>query len=121
MCNYMRTIILIFIILLITSCSDNADLGNSYYYLDSFEAKDVGYPYGAIVYKSPTKNLYKNTIISREVVHVKHNDKFILAKQTVEDKVDTNYYIIDKINDKLFGPLTLDSFTVLSNTLQTEL
>lgn len=118
----MRIIILTFITIFLSNCSNNnTELGNSYYYLDRFEATDIGYPNGAIVYKSPTKNLFKEIIISKQVVQVNHNDKYILAKQIVTNKIDTNYYIIDKINSKLFGPLTIDSCIILSKELQTEL
>ena len=31
---------------------DNQELGEGYYYLPSYEAVDVGYPGGSVVYKS---------------------------------------------------------------------
>lgn len=136
----MRTFILILLTFLIPGCKwSNADLGDSYYYLDSYEAYDVGYPYGAIIYKSLHKNLFRQTVISREVVDAHYNDQFIIAKQLapknrldtnfyVTEKeygkvlqLDTSYFIIDKEKDKVFGPLTLDSYSKLKKTLHVEL
>ncbi len=123
MCNYINTFILtLFAVLLLSSCVDNADLGDSYYYLDPFEAMDVGYPDGAIIYKSTKKLVYDSIIISKEVVQVSHNDQFILAKQLADlNKLDTNYFIIDKERDKIYGPIALDSCKKLKQFLKTGL
>jgi di/tripeptidase len=117
-CAIMRTLIITFITILISGCSGNADLGNSYYYLDTFEAIDVGYPYGAIIYKGDTENHFDTTIISREVVQVIRTQRYIFAKQIAsENKLDTNCYVIDKTTDKVFGPVKTDSFAKLKNSL----
>jgi hypothetical protein len=122
MCNYMRTLILTLIILIISSCSsDESDLGQSYFYLDSFEAKDVGFPDGPVIYKSTEKYLFQKIVIGREVVQVQHNDNYIFAKQVATDNNgDTNNYIIDKLHDILYGPMTADSLTSLKRTLRTD-
>lgn len=112
----------LFSVLFFSSCADNADLGDSYYYLDPFEAIDVGYPDGAIVYKSTKKLVFDSIIISKEVVQVSHNDQFIFAKQLADvNKLDTNYFIIDKERDKIYGPTTLDSCQKLKQFLNTGL
>jgi hypothetical protein len=123
MCNYMRTFILKLVAFFIfSSCADNADLGDSYYYLDPLEAIDIGYPYGAIIYKSNKKLVFDTTIVSKEVVQVSHSDKFIFAKQlTDKNGLDTSYYIIDKGRDKVYGPTNLDSCQKLKIFLKTGL
>jgi hypothetical protein len=117
----MRTFTLTLLaVLIFTSCEDNADLGDSYYYLDPYYAMDVGYPDGAIIYKSSRKLSFENIIISKEVVEATHNDKFIFAKQLSDtNKIDTSYYIIDKLSDKVFGPLKYDSCEKLKTILKT--
>jgi hypothetical protein len=114
--------LILFAALIFSSCADKSDLGNSYYYLDPFEAMDVGYPDGAIIYKSNKKLFFDTIIISKEVVQAIHNDKFILAKQLVDkNSLDTNYYIIDKKIDKVYGPTNLDSCEKLKLSLNAEL
>lgn len=121
MCNYMKTLILTSIVILLSSCRNDADLGNSYYYLDTFYAMDVGYPDGAIIYKGDAEYHFDTTIISREVVQVTRNDRYIFAKQVVgENKLDTNYYVIDKVTDKVIGPVKTDVFEKLRNSLKRE-
>lgn len=119
----MKTHYQIILSILLLSCQwSNADLGDSYYYLDKYEAKDIGFPDGAIIYKSETKNLFKDVKISKEVVEVKHNDNFIFAKQLANaNRLDTSYYIIDKVGDKVYGPLTKDSCNHLRIELRTDL
>lgn len=120
MCNYMRTTILTLIVILFSNCTrDNAELGDSYYYLDNIEAIDIGYPDGAIIYKSKSKLQFDTVIISKEVVHATHNDNFIIAKQlATTNRLDTSYYIIDKNIGKVYGPLTADSCETLKITLR---
>ena len=55
----MTKIILFLSIFCFLSCRNNDNLGSGYYYLSDFNAMDVGYPYGSIVYKSNQENLYK--------------------------------------------------------------
>ena len=50
---------------------DDQNLGDNYYYLPKYEAKDIGYPGGAIVYKSAEKNIFKEVKIEGEVINVK--------------------------------------------------
>lgn len=56
----------------------------NYFYLSRYEALDVGYPYGAIVYKSPEEYLYRNVIIGGNVLIFKQNSKYIVAKQDLD-------------------------------------
>jgi hypothetical protein len=83
---------------------------------------DVGYPGGAIIYKSTEKLFFDSIIISKQVVEVTYNARFIFAKQIVTDQtLDTNYYFIDKLNGQVYGPLTLDSSKKVSNRLKIRL
>ena len=119
----MKKSILLFVAsLIICSCTDNSDLGDSYYYLDSFEAIDVGFPNGAIIYKSKKKHQFDSIVISKEVVYAIHSNRFIFAKQlSNEQKRDTNYYIIDKLNDKIYRSTSIDSCDKLKRYLKTDL
>ena len=119
----MRTVLIVIILVIsFSSCKDDANLGDSYYYLDPCEAIDVGYPDGAIIYKSDRKLVFDTTIISKQVVAVTHNDQFILAKQvSTADVYDTNYYFVDKTTDRVYGPLTLDSSKKITIHLRTGL
>jgi hypothetical protein len=117
-----RTFLLTLITISLSSCQDESHLGNSYYYLDSFEAIDVGFPDGAIIYKGDKELHFDTTIISKEVIMVTHNDKFIFAKQLATSDIhDTNYYYIDKYSEVVYGPLTLDSSKKISALLNTGL
>ncbi len=118
----MRLFLFLLTIISFLSCQDKTDLGNSYYYLDTFEAKDVGFPGGAIIYKGERKLQFDTTIISREVVYATHNNRYIRAKQVATDNTrDTSYYYIDKLRNVVYGPLTLDSSRKRSTLLNTGL
>jgi hypothetical protein len=167
---------------MLVSCNDGSDLGNKYYYLPDYEALDIGYAYGSMVYKSENKNHFNNVLIYSEIERINYNDKYILAIQKPnksliikrikddlelwnnyysENKKDSlvslvhkkmllsnihklvgsnkteklnitadsifnneifykkmfqnksNYYIIQKANDSIFGPLTLKKFDAI--------
>jgi hypothetical protein len=119
----MKAFIVFSISILLSGCQwSNSDLGDSYYYLDSYEAVDVGFPDGAVIYKSSTKNLYQEIKITKQVVQVSHNDRFILVKQlTNKDRLDTNYFIIHKKYDIVYGPMNLNSFTKIKSFLKIEI
>jgi hypothetical protein len=112
-------------ILILTCCaiiifmfwgSDKQDLGGNYYYLPKYEAIDVGYPGGAIIYKSPKKYLYKDIKIYGNVISVNSNKNFIIAIQETDSsnaneinsiivkKRYLKYYIIAKETDSVYGP-----------------
>ena len=52
-----------------------------YYYLPEEESKDVGYPYGAIIYKSDKEYAFENTIVYSDVEECVSSDKYILVYQ----------------------------------------
>ena len=95
---------------------DDQNLGDNYYYLPKYEAKDIGYPGGAIVYKSAEKNIFKEVKIEGEVINVNSNKDFIIAIQKAyTSRFDTSrlnitemnclkYYIINKKSDLVYGP-----------------
>lgn len=170
----------IFIVLgfLLFSC-DEAILGDNYYYLTDYEARDVGYEYGSIVYNSSSIDNFKDIIVYSDIEKCKSDNEFILvlqvpnkplmisrlknslefwnsyflknkkninvdlvhgeisleninklflknSSQDIDRAVDSifrneifykkmfqdkkNYYIIQKDNDSVFGPLTLEEF-----------
>ncbi|HET9058202.1 MAG TPA: DUF3997 domain-containing protein [Chitinophagaceae bacterium] len=102
--------------------SDDQNLGDNYYYLPEYEAIDVGYPGGAIIYKSTQKYLFSNVKISGNIISVNTNKDYIIALQqkidSVFDKTSSNitekdslkYFIIQKKADLLFGPYSKDEY-----------
>ena len=115
---------MLFSFFLLTACQWNdAKLGHHYYYLNQDEATDVGYPGGAIIYKSAQEYSYSDVIVSGNVVEVRFNDQFIVAKQKpIEKATDTIwYFLINKTNDRVYGPCSMDSIHVLMNKLDVKL
>jgi hypothetical protein len=109
-----KIILLLFISLLI-GCSfffDKEKLGDNYYYLSIFDAYDVGFEKGPIIYKSNQKMVFEKIIIEGDVVEVNYNDNYIIAKKANhiefrkeyfnDEKVE--YFIISKKSDSIFGP-----------------
>ena len=108
-----KTIILIMVLVLAIISFfileiDEQDLGGNYYYLPAYEAVDVGYPGGAIIYKSQQKYSYSDVKIQEEVISVNNNKDFVLAIQKLNNsstKRDSlQYYIIAKKSDLVYGP-----------------
>lgn len=60
---------------------DTETLGDNYYYLSPYEAIDVGFPEGAIIYKSSQKNLFSDIKIQGEVISINYDKDFIVAVQ----------------------------------------
>lgn len=92
-------------------------LGNGYYYLSLEEAIDVGYPGGAIIYKSTQQNYLKDIKITGNVMEVEHNEKYIIAMQQkvrtyreFHSGIKKQYYIIDKTTDIVYGPYTMEEY-----------
>ena len=111
-----KSVLLILISFLICcSCSDRK-LGDNYYFLPKYESIDVGYPNSeAIVYKSNQEYVFNNIIIRGDVLEINFNSKYIIAKRDPLISRDKNsglieYYIVEKKNDKIFGPLTKKDF-----------
>lgn len=67
--------------------NDNQVLGHDYYYLPDYEALDMGYVGGGILYKSGIKNSFENVIIPANVVKVKANKRYIIAIQKPDREV----------------------------------
>jgi len=109
---YLNILILLFTCI---SCSDRK-LGDDYYFLPKYESIDVGYPDSeAFVYKSNQEYVFSDIKIRGDVLDVNYNSKYIIAKRDPLISRDENsgiieYYIIEKKNDKLFGPLTEKGF-----------
>lgn len=112
-------VILLFVVLYLTWRRFNEqDLGDNYYYLPEYEAIDIGYPYGAIVYKSAGRYIFSDVKIHRNVTRVSKDKNFIIAiqqddmvntKATQANMVDSNYlhfFIIVKETDKVYGPFS---------------
>ena len=180
----MKKTFIIFVLFTLFSCNDGSDLGDDYYYLPDYEALDIGYAYGTMVYKSENKNHFNDVIVYSDIKNIKFNSEYIIVLQEpnkklmikqiaddlttwnnyyLENKKDSvvnlthgklslknidnlikenksrrldkiadsifnkesfykkifknkeNYYIIQKENDSIFGPLNLKEFTKIKN------
>ncbi len=88
---------LTFIILIgFFSCNTNK-LDNDYHYLSKYEAEDVEYPYGAIVYKSKNENSFDKIIICSDVISFVSNNKYILVYQEPNKKLFAKF-LTDELN-----------------------
>ncbi|EKT3966592.1 hypothetical protein NTJ12_001659 [Flavobacterium psychrophilum] len=103
----MKKIVVLLTLFTLFSCNDGSDLGNKYYYLPDYEALDIGYAYGSIVYKSENKNHFNNVLIYSEIEKINYNDEYILAIQKpnkasmtkrIKDDLElwNNYYLESK-------------------------
>ncbi|MPL56193.1 hypothetical protein SDC9_01675 [bioreactor metagenome] len=107
----MKLTVYIFVLILFYSCNDGSNLGNNYYYLPDYESKDIGYPYGTIVYKSKEKNHFDKILVYSDVEKVKLNNNFIIVFQRpnkkfmlkkIEDDLNTwNYYYSENKKDSI--------------------
>ena len=112
------------------SGEDEQTLGDNYFFLPKYEALDVGYPDGAIIYKSPEKNLFKEIKIKKEVVSVEHNRDFIIAIQEsnnnsfeignshIEERNFLNYFIIVKKTNHVYGPFKYSDYVSMRKELK---
>ena len=76
----MKNIIYTYVFCLLFSCYES-DLPNHYYFLSSFEASDIGYPYGSIIYKSNIKNVFQKVVVYSDIIKYKVNKKSIIVIQ----------------------------------------
>ncbi len=119
----MRIQILIFLLSIISGCKWNdSNLGKNYYYLNEYNAVDMGFPDGAIIYKSKEENVFQDIKVSGNVVKVDYDENFIIAKRIARESMnDTSYFIIIKKTDTVLGPLNLKSFRQKEIELNIEL
>lgn len=111
--------------LAMSSCFSEAELGDGYYYLSYYDAIDVGYNEGSLIYKSTQKSYYQTILIQGGIVEVKKNKQFIIVGQN-KQQVDRNfktevyyYWIIDKKNKPdVYGPFTLDDYLTKKRELE---
>jgi hypothetical protein len=102
---------------------DEENLGDDYYYLTPYDALDVGYPGGAIVYKSDRKDFFQDIKVRGNVIKVKSDKDFIVAvrnndtinfeiqngKNTFSDKKKF-YFIVIKSMGNVLGPFNKVEF-----------
>ena len=124
-------IFLLFIVSLTGCVWDEGVLGDDYYWMPDYEAEDVGY-YGSILYKSDNQNILSGIKICPDVINAKSNNTYIIVIQRpnkmvieqmrVEGRIDrkksyeylyknaTNYYIINKKTDIIYGLLNKEEY-----------
>ncbi|MDY0318328.1 MAG: DUF3997 domain-containing protein [Candidatus Izemoplasmatales bacterium] len=115
-------ILLLLVLYLIWGGVNEQDLGDHYYYLPKYEALDLGFPDGAIIYKSAQRNVFSDVKIHKNVISVNNNKDFIIAiqqddsvniKSTQSIVLDSNslhYFIIAKQKDMVYGPLSKNEY-----------
>lgn len=81
---------ILFIVFLLTSCSNIETLGEDYYYLSGDDAMDIGYPYGSLIYRSKQKTTFDETLIYADVIKKKADDQYIIIKQQPNKKLAIN-------------------------------
>lgn len=102
--------------LTMSSCFSKAELGNGYYYLSYDDAIDVGYNEGSLIYKSTQKSYYQTILIQGGILEVKKDKTYILVGQNQQQtdlKYETvvyYYWIINKNNSEVYGPLLFDNY-----------
>ena len=89
----MRKLFVIFVLLLLISCNEK-ELGNNYYYLPDYEAKE--YLTGAFIYRSCNEDVFDEIIIYPDIKKINHNDKYIIAQQQPNKKL-----MVKRIKDNL--------------------
>jgi len=116
------SVILLLGILIFILRSDEQDLGDNYYYLPRYEAIDIGFPGGGIIYKSTQKNVFSNIKIYGNVINVNTNEDYIVAIQNADTsyiatthstdakKESLQYFIIQKKSDLVYGPYTKEKY-----------
>lgn len=106
----MKTIKSFFLIILIScfsSCKDESNLGDHYFYLPDYESIDIGYPYGSIIYVSKEKNKFDKILIYADLKKINSDDDYVIAQQypnkklmiqNIEDELNlwSNYYLENK-------------------------
>ncbi len=120
-------IIMLFVLvaglLILVTRADNQKLGDGYFYLPNYEAIDVGYPDGSIIYKSTKKNLYKEVVVRDNILSVVSDRRYIgvYAKGDLADPQPASgdrFYLVDKISGKVYGPLGDQAFLGIINELE---
>lgn len=121
--------ILLLVVVYFTFFVDEQNLGDNYYYLPRYESIDVGYPEGAIIYKSSERYVYSDVKVHGDVISVNSDEKYIIAIQNVDNSNNqkneiekTNsqllkYFIIDKKSDLIYGPFSMGEFMKKSELL----
>ncbi|WP_187478094.1 hypothetical protein [Amniculibacterium sp. G2-70] len=86
------------------------DLGDGYYFLPEYEAKDIGFPDGAIVYKSFDKNVFEDIKIPATVIEAKNTGDYIVAIQIPQNDTIRKYFVINKKTDEIIENLNRKEF-----------
>ena len=93
------------------------ELGDGYYYLPAYEAVDMGYPGGPIVYQSTERHSFSRVLIDGDLQDVNKNGQFILAVRQPPTPLPTapaassakpgwQYFIVAKASGTVYGPYT---------------
>ncbi len=79
----------IMLLISLIKCDPNS-LGKDYYYMDEYEALDIGYPFGQTIYKSENKSYIQEEKVPANVIEVEHNYRYIIAKQVYNKEIELN-------------------------------
>lgn len=114
--KWILTIIIFVFVLIIFMFwgNDEQDLGDNYYFLPEYEAIDIGFPDGPIIYKAQQKFIFNDIKLRGNLVSVNSNSDFIIAAQKTDSLFVVNdsllYYIIVKKSDSTYGPYNRNGY-----------
>lgn len=121
-------ILIIGIIIFILCKSNEQNLGDDYFYLPKYEAIDIGYKGGGIVYKSKEKYFFHDIKISGNVAEAKANKDFIIALQNKDTSyikslnygtMNSNlYFIIRKKSEEIYEPYNKEEYLLKREELK---
>ncbi|MEQ8572605.1 hypothetical protein [Fulvivirga sp.] len=117
------TLLMLILLTLKLYDQDDQSLGDNYYYLPKYEAEDIGFPNGAVIYKANEKYKFNDIKIGNEVISVTSNAYHILAIQKNEDTHNDstfNYYLIVKKTDSTYGPFMFKEYMRMRKELGVE-
>lgn len=76
-----------------------------YYYLDEFDALDMGYPYGTVIHKSKKLANLDTIIVHSDIVKFSENSSYIIAlqkpnKKLILNEIESSLEILYKYNSE---------------------
>lgn len=128
---FLTSVLLLAVVAFLFLSEGGDSLGDNYYYLPEYEAIDMGFHGGAVIYRSKRKNLFSDIKIQGNIINVSHNSEFLIAIQQQVDSFGVkkenfvtkdpnkvlNYFIIDKDSGTLFGPYTKEQYILKRNQI----
>ncbi|MDR1877198.1 MAG: hypothetical protein LBQ84_06195 [Flavobacteriaceae bacterium] len=99
----MKKLLVIFLLTIIFGCQSNTS--EKYYFLDEFDAMDMGYPYGTVIHKSKETGNFDTIIIHSDIEKYGENKSYIIAlqkpnKELMLDRIESSLKALYKYNSE---------------------